>query len=222
MFRTVYHTLYDVTSNRVKSERLTSLPAVLEAGLRIADSDGLDALSMRRLADELGVGAMTLYSYVRTKEELLDGIAGLVLTELPLDDPGQESWQERLEIAMHQLHVALVQHPGVAQILVSRQAPIPALDRFRETLLAILADAGFPSARAVGIVSALACYASGFAQFELHRTQVKPADEAARLRRLPRTDFPHLSETADAYAGHLSQDAFTFGLRSFIRGLQTS
>jgi AcrR family transcriptional regulator len=213
--------MYDVTGNRVRSERLTSLPAVLEAGLRIADSEGLDALSMRRLADDLGIGAMTLYSYVRTKNELLDGIADIVLTALPHDDP-HEIWQERLELAMHHLHVALVAHPGVAQILVSRQVPIPQLDSFRETLLAILADAAFPPPRAVQIVSALACYASGFAQFELHRSQVQPADEAARLRGLPRSGFPHLTEMADDYAGHLSQDAFSFGLRSFIRGLETA
>jgi hypothetical protein len=59
---------------------------------------------------------------------------------VPPDDP-HEIWQERLELAMHHLHVALVARPGVAQILVSRQVPIPQLDSFGETLLAILADA---------------------------------------------------------------------------------
>lgn len=207
------------TRHRAASESRLSLEAVLDAGLRVADGEGLEALTMRRLATELGVGAMTPYSYVRTKEELLDGIAGLVLGALPPEHDAEASWQARLEHAAQRLHATLRAHPGVAQIVASRRTPIPALDRFRETLLSIFDDAGFPLEVAVQAVSALASYAAGFANVERYRAQVSPGDEAARLRALPRDAFPRLHDGAASYAGHISQDAFTLGLRSFIGGL---
>jgi TetR/AcrR family transcriptional regulator, tetracycline repressor protein len=200
-------------------ERL-SRRAVLEAGLRVADAAGLPALTMRRLAAELGVGAMTPYGYVTTKQELIDGIAALVLADLPPDESPGDPWQSRLERAVRGLREALRQHPGVAQIVASRRAPIPALDRFRENLLTILHDAGFPVGVAVQAVSALASYAAGFAAVEEQRCGVDRAVESARLAALPRGAFPRLSESAEAYAGHISPDAFTLGLRSFIAGLQ--
>jgi AcrR family transcriptional regulator len=202
-----------------RTERLISLDDVLGAGLRIADAEGLDALSMRRVADALGVSAMTLYRYVQSKEDLLDGIANLVLSSMPADHPERATWQERLARVAHQMHDALREHPGVAQILASRQEPIPALDRWRETLLAILLNSGFEPTHAVKIVSALAAYTAGFAHIEAYRSGTERDAEATRLRRLPRDEFPLLSEHANAYAGHVSQGAFITGLNAFINGL---
>ncbi|HEY1966476.1 MAG TPA: TetR/AcrR family transcriptional regulator C-terminal domain-containing protein [Pseudonocardia sp.] len=206
-------------AGRRRPERLISVDEVLEVGLRIADGEGLNALSMRRVADELGVGAMTIYSYVRSKEEMLDGIATRVLGNLPADDPSRDGWRERLELAAHHLHVALRDHPGVAQIVGSHRGPIPALDHYREKMLGILLDAGIPAGRAGQVLSALAAYAAGFAHIEQSRAGNEPSDEVRRLRRLPRDEFPHLSDNAEAYANHVSQEAFTLGLRSFIAGL---
>lgn len=195
------------------------LETILQAGLRIVDEHGLQALTMRRLGAELDAGAMTVYGYVRTKQELVDAVAALVLARVPADDRPADPWQERLERAVDSLHTVLVEHPGVGQIVASRRSPIPALDRFRETLLTILADAGFAPEVAVQAVSALASYAAGFAAVEQHRAAVAPANEAARLHALPGDAFPHLRAAADAYAGHVSKDAFTLGLRSLIAGL---
>jgi AcrR family transcriptional regulator len=195
------------------------LETILEAGLRIVDEHGLEALTMRRLGAELQAGAMTVYGYVRTKRELVDGIAALLLSDLPLEDRPGDPWQQRLERAVDSLHTALREHPGVGQIVASRRAPIPALDRFRETLLSIFDDAGFPADVAVQAVSALASYAAGFAAVERHRADVSAATEATRLRALDDHEFPRLRAAADAYAGHVSQDAFTLGLRSLIAGL---
>jgi AcrR family transcriptional regulator len=192
---------------------------ILEAGLRIADAEGLEALTMRRLAAELDVAPMTAYTYVRTKEELVDGVAALVLAELPIEDEPGDPWQKRLEHAVHALYSALLEHPGVAQIVPSRRGPIPALDRFRETLLTILDDAGFKPGVAVQAVSALASYAEGFAATAQDRAGADPKVEASRLRGLPRDDFPRLSASADLYARHISEDAFLVGLRSLIAGL---
>ena len=142
-----------------------------------------------------------------------------MLGALPPEHCGEARGRRRLERAVQRLHATLREHPGVAQIVASRRTPIPALDRFRETLLSIFDDAGFPIEVAVQAVSALASYAAGFANVERHRAQVSPADEAARLRALPHDAFPRLHDGAASYAGHISQDAFTLGLRSFIGGL---
>jgi AcrR family transcriptional regulator len=196
---------------------MDKLESILRAGLRIADEHGLQALTMRRLAAELNSGAMTAYGYVRTKQELLDAIAALVLSDLPLDDRPDDSWQHRLERAVDSLHTVLREHPGVGQIVASRRAPIPALDRFRETLLSIFDDAGFSAEVAVKAVSALAAYAAGFAAVEHQREHVSPEIEAVRLSNL--NEYPRLAAAADAYAHHVSRDAFTLGLRSLIAGL---
>jgi AcrR family transcriptional regulator len=202
-----------------RRERLVSIDDILAAGLKVADEEGLEAVSMRRVGDEVGVGAMTLYRYVQSKEDLLDGIANLVLGVLPGDDPEHHHWRQRLERSAHHLHNALRDHPGVAEIIAARRHPIPALDRWRETQLGILLDAGLRPEHAVQTVSALAAYTAGFAHAQRYRTGAEPETEATRLRRLPREDFPLLAEHANLYAGHLSQDAFTFGLRTFVDGL---
>jgi len=206
-------------SSATQQQPRLSLPLVLETGLRIADEEGLEALTMRRLAAELDVTTMATYTYVRTKEELVDAIAALVLADLPFDDRPGDTWERRLEHVVHALYTALREHPAVAQIVPSRRRPIPALDGFRETLLTILDDAGFEPEISVQAVSALTSYAAGFAATAQARSEARPDDEAARLRGLPRESFPRLSSSADLYARHISEDAFLVGLRSFIAGL---
>jgi hypothetical protein len=73
--------------------------------------------------------------------------------------------------------------------------------------------------RAAQCCSTLAAYAAGFAAIEGYRSSVSAEDEAARLRGLSREEFPRLSASADAYAHHVSQDAFTLGLKAFIAGV---
>jgi AcrR family transcriptional regulator len=206
-------------SQHDETDRLTSLPAVLEAGLRLIDEHGLRALSMRRLANELGIGAMTVYTYVRTKQELLDGIADMVLNQLTPGQPDDGTWQENLRSVVTSLHDALRAHPGVIEIVATRGVPIPALDQFRERLLAIFHRAGFDNQRAVELVSVFSIYATGFAQMERARTDLVPDVEAARMRGLRRDQFPNLSESGDAYATHISEHAFIVGLTSLIKGL---
>jgi AcrR family transcriptional regulator len=208
-----------MTESAEETDRVTSLHAVLETGLRIMDEEGLKALSIRRLATELGIGSMTPYVYVRTKQELLDKIADLVLNENFPAPPAGGTWQEELDFVVRHLYEALRGHPGVIEIVAGRGVPIPALDRFRERMLDILDRAGFSSQRAVEIVSICSIYATGFAQMGLARAGLDREAEAARLRGLLRNEFPHLTRVAEDYASHISEHAFETGLTSLIRGL---
>jgi AcrR family transcriptional regulator len=204
---------------RVRRPMLTSVEEAVAAGVAIIDAEGLEALTIRRLAESLGIGAMTLYSYFRTKDELLDRIAEQVFGEMERQIPAQGGWETRLTIAMSRLQATLREHPGAAALSLSRRGPLPALDHFRETILGILHEAGFPRREAVNALTALIFYVTGDTIIEHARTAAQAEKERARLSKLSPAEFPHLSAVAALYAGHVSQDAFEVGLRNLIAGL---
>ena len=115
---------------------------VARAALAIVDEDGLDALSMRRVADDLGVGTMTLYSYVRGKDELLDAVIDAAVEDVePFS--GQGSWQDQVRELMKISRDVLTRHPGLVQICFRRPVLRPEALRFGESGLGILTRAGF-------------------------------------------------------------------------------
>ncbi|MGH9023697.1 MAG: TetR/AcrR family transcriptional regulator, partial [Acidimicrobiia bacterium] len=124
-------TTQPTTPNRRNSRRLSTVGEVLETGLRILSAEGIEAVSMRRLAGELGLSPMAIYSYVETKDELLDGIAALALGDLVVEARDGETWQDGLIRSMTELHDALRNNPGVSDLLLSRPPPIATLDGFR-------------------------------------------------------------------------------------------
>jgi AcrR family transcriptional regulator len=196
-------------------ERVTSFENVLDTAERILDQEGLNALTMRRLADELGVSSMTVYGYLANKDELLQAVAARVLGGLEHQSESL-GWERRLTDVATELRRLLRKHPGVTEIVLSR--PAPALDRFRETMLSILSEAGFEVQDAIDILVVTSCYALGFAHSELVRTSTDLKEVAQRLGRLPAADFPHLTAAADKASRPLRDDTFEIGLRSLIRG----
>jgi len=111
----------------VTSPRRTPLSRdrVLRAAAALADRDGIGALTMRKLGQELGVEAMSLYKHVANKDEVLDGLAELVLAEfeLPTDDVG---WREAMHRRASSARTALTRHPW-APAVISRSGPLPLL-----------------------------------------------------------------------------------------------
>jgi len=208
------------TRARRSDLRATSLEACLDAALEIIDHGGLDSLTIRSLAERLGIAAMTVYSYVRDKDELLDRIAVRLLGAVRESVPARGRWQARLTSMMTSLHDALRLHPGVAAISVTPRGPIAALDPFRESLLRVLHDAGFPPRDAVNALTALVTYVTGYSMVEHARTETHVEQERWRLARLPKDRFPLLAEAADLYATQFSQRTFQAGLKSLIDGLE--
>jgi TetR/AcrR family tetracycline transcriptional repressor len=123
---------------------------VLTAALRLADEHGLAGLSMRKLADSLHVEAMSLYNHVRSKGDLLDGVAGLVFGSFPLPDTALP-WDERLRLLLLGAHQVLTEHPVVVRALAAEQANPRSLDalRFIDAVLGALFDAGLDERDAV-------------------------------------------------------------------------
>jgi AcrR family transcriptional regulator len=197
---------------------LSTRAELLDAALRVIDEYGLAALSMKRVADELGIGVMTVYGYVKTKDELVDAVTHHALSALTATPP-EGSPADRITSAIRLLYQALGQHAGVLEVLLNGPAPGAALDPLREDLLAILDEVGLTGPEAMDALSILYSYAVGFAATERSRNRHSTAAEQRRVEGLSAERFPHLSVAVDDYASRLSVRAFEAGLHSLIAGL---
>jgi AcrR family transcriptional regulator len=190
--------------------------------MRILDEEGLDALSVRRIGAELRVAPMTVYTYVATKDELLDAISARALEEFTSREICDGAWEEQVVVLTEDLYRGIREHPGVADLIAHRPPPVQALDRYRERMLTLLHAGGFSGKAAVDALTALVCHAFGHAQAAQGRRGAEPTAEARRLRRLPADEFPLLTQSADIYSTHLSDDAFETGLRALLAGLKAT
>ena len=134
---------------------------VLRAATRILDADGRAALTMRRLADDLGVKAPSLYVHVRSKEELLTGVLDDVLGEVALP-PVTRSWRSSLVAGFGEYRRVLVRHPGAVTLLTERTRVSPVQVRLVERSIELLERAGLRTEQAVGVHVTLVAYTLGF------------------------------------------------------------
>jgi AcrR family transcriptional regulator len=189
---------------------------VLTTALELIDREGSEASSMRRIADELGVGAMTLYGYVRNREQLVEGVTALAFAELSHEPPLKASWEHKVRTDAANLYALCRRHPNLVPLILEQTYASPGLFRMRERMLGTLQLAGFDRETALWALGALTSYALGFG-----RTQSNaPIEFPEQLRALPPSEFPYLSAAADSYPTHLSDDAFAYGLNALLRGLR--
>lgn len=199
---------------QIPSTARLSRERVLRAALDLADAEGLGALTMRRLAADLDVGVMSLYRYVETKQDLLDGIVHLAMKPLSGGEPQRGTWESQMPAAIRQLYAALRAHPGATQALAGGLIPGPALDPTRDALLGILLAAGFDRGQAVTYLHTMFTYAIGFAVVAGHNP-VAAVPDADRI-----AAFGHLSGAAEEFAGRFSQESFDAGLDVIIAGMR--
>jgi len=204
---------------------------VLEVAIRIGDEESLDALTMRRLAADLGVGTMTLYSYFRNKNELLDGMADEILGSLVL--PPMEGYDaaEALAVIAHCLRDMMRAHPFVVRLFGSRTTRRKrAMRGSYEQVLEALIDIGLAPTDAVHAYGLLLVYALGFSGYELPRPwgrnpeDLEGVDELRRQRglfyqALPRDEFPVMVSLSDTLVTLPSDEQFEWGLRVLIKGM---
>ncbi len=139
--------------------------SVLSAALELADADGLAAVSMRAVAERLGVTPMALYRHVGDKDGLLDGLVERLLVELPLPDPALP-WRERLAGMADGMRVTARRHPQVFPLLLLRSAKTTAARRRREAIYQALGDAGVADVDVPRIERVLSTFALAFATSE--------------------------------------------------------
>jgi len=198
---------------------------VLRAALRIADEGGLEALSMRAIGSRLGVEAMSLYHHVAGKDEVLDGIADLVLTEIDL--PADEvDWRAAMRARALSAREAFARHPWAPALVDARVRGGPGRLRYLETVLAILRRAGFTLENAERAFSLLDAYLYGFCQQSATRAATDAGGAGAAkafLRALSTQEFPNLAAMAALQAagpGHDEDRDIEFGLDLILDGLQ--
>ena len=196
---------------------------ILEAAMTIVDRDGLDRLSMRRLADEVGMSPMSLYYHVPNKSALYDLILDAVMSDVDLsgDDPSQPI-EQRVIAAGLALRAALLEHPNAGPLALSRSLhTVPQL-RPVETILGMLFDAGVAAGDAMSIVNIMgqvvfgttAAYATRVTENEYSDAEHEGEPSAVTLE-----EFPNLSRVAREAECVGFEGDFERGLRALVRGL---
>ena len=200
--------------------RSLTLPALTEAALRVVDRDSLAGLSMRSVADELGIGTMSLYRYVEGREQLEGLLVEHVTCAIDLDVPARLQWDKRIVTLLQRLRDALAEHPALIPLLVSRRHIERSSLRLAEALLEALTEAGFSGKRRVFALRALLSYTVGALQFQTLGPLSGGGTDA--MAQLPQDQYPLLAETARAARKVTPQEEFQRGLELLLRGLRES
>jgi AcrR family transcriptional regulator len=194
--------------------------AIVAAAIAVADADGLAAVSIRRVAGDLGTRPMSLYTHIASKEDLLDLMVNEVIAEALVPEPLPEDWRAAVrEIALRS-HDAFVNHPWVVQAFGQRPRFGPNSLRHAEQSLAAVADLGLDERTAATLLGIVDEYALGHAM----RSLIAPSEDELRgiftetLRSaVDLSEFPHLAAAGVATP---SDDAFEIGLDALIAGLE--
>lgn len=197
---------------------------VLRAALTLADAQGLDALSMRALGAELGVKAMSLYNHVKDKEDLLDGMVGLVVAEIEAPSACLP-WREAMERRAISAHTVLMRHPWACGLLMSRVNVSPAMLAYIDATLLCLTQAGFSLPMADHAWNALDCFIYGFTLQRLNFPFVPNEYAAAAASYLPSlsaAQYPtmHALTVQVATGRHDGLQELGFGLGLILDGLE--
>jgi AcrR family transcriptional regulator len=198
---------------------------VLAAAIALADAGGIEALTMRRLGQELGVEAMSLYKHVANKDALLDGMVDLVFAEIELPSADTD-WRTAMRDRAVSTRAALTRHPWATPLMQSRKAPGPATLRHHDTVIGTLRGAGFSVELTAHAFSVLDGYIYGFAmqQRSLPFDTLEEAQEVGRqmFARMPAGAYPHLTELTVQHIlqpGYDYGDEFEYGLDLILDGL---
>lgn len=201
---------------------------VLSTALALVDSEGLEALTMRRLGQELNRDPMSLYRYAANRAALLDGVTELVLDELAIF-PEDPDWQSQLRKIAHDLRLLALRHPNVVPLLVTRPLSTPLglrpLGTLRplEQILSLLIDAGFEPADALHVYRAYYGFLYGHILNELQEFIVDPEENEALLRlglhRLPPKEFPRLRALGPVLTDYDGAAELDQGISILLAGL---
>jgi AcrR family transcriptional regulator len=196
------------------------------AAVKLADREGIEALSMRKLGQDVGVEAMSLYNHVRNKDDILNGMVDVVFSEIDLPSIDAH-WSEAMRQRAISARRALLRHPWAIGLMESRVKPGPATLRHHDSVLRSLRTAGFSTEMAAHAYSVLDSYIYGFTLNELSL----PFDDSAQVEKVagnilqanPVGEYPYLAEMAMEVAmkpGYNYGNEFEFGLNLILDGLK--
>jgi AcrR family transcriptional regulator len=198
---------------------------VLQAAIGLADEAGIEALSMRRLGQALGVEAMSLYNHVANKDDILNGIVERVESEIVLPAP-EADWKPALRTIAMSAHDVFERHPWAASLTLSAVGDRPARWRYMNAILGCLREAGFSAELTDHAYHALESHIAGFTlwagQLQVD-AEALPELAATFLRELPVDELPYLVEHVHQHLKEPrpgDEGAFAFGLDLILDGLE--
>jgi AcrR family transcriptional regulator len=199
---------------------------VLDAAVSLVDEKGLGALTMRELGQRLGVEAMSLYNHVANKDDILDGMVDLVVSEidLPSDTVG---WKQAMRRRATSAQAVFARHPWVSGLIDARPSSGPARLRYFDQMVGTLRRAGFSLEASAHAFSILDSYIYGFGRQQLGISAESDASPEAMaeafLQAIPADEYPYLREMVVDYAipaGYDEAADFDFGLTLILDGLE--
>jgi AcrR family transcriptional regulator len=202
-----------------------SREAVVRAAVRIADEGGLEALTMQRVAEQVGAEAMSLYRHVRNKEDLLDGTVDLVYAEMDLPRSGV-GWRTAMRERAISARDVLRRHPWAISLMESRSSPGSANLRHHDSVSGVLLDAGFSGVTATRAYNLLDSYIYGFVLQEttlpFSTKDEMEAQATSMMGELAPGEYENLRAVAAELvaAGFTYADEFEFGLDLILDGIQ--
>ncbi|MEU4744969.1 TetR/AcrR family transcriptional regulator [Actinosynnema sp. NPDC023658] len=200
---------------------------VVRTGLDLLLREGLDAVSMRRVAQALDTGPASLYAHVATKDELLELMLDQVLEEVPLPAPDPDRWQAQVRDLLRAQVQAMGAYPGIAKVAWQVLIPVgPNALRHGEALLSLLRAGGLSLTHAAYAADALSLYTKAFACEGSAWMSVDQAEVAARGRQmgeylssLPSGAFANMAAMGELFTAETATERFEFGIDMLLGGL---
>ena len=216
------------SSKRPTRRTALTVEAIVNAAIEVLDEAGVVGLSMRRVADQLGTGAASLYAHVSGKDELLELVFDELVGQVPLPDPDPKVWREQVRQMARDLRAVLISHRDAALAGLGRIPTTPKALVAAETLVATLRAGGL-SDRAIALgLDQLTLYVSaeafetGLMEYGRDPEDVERYYEDVHVfyLRLPADRFPVLASVVDDITGPEGEERFEFGLDVLIAGLE--
>ena len=211
---------------RAEGRTPLSRERVLTVAVALADRDGIEGLSMRKLGQELGVDAMALYRHVQSKDDLLDGIVEMIVGEIDRARP-DGTWKHALREQVMAARRVMLRHPWARRVLEERGTAGVAIIGYVESILAILLDGGFTIDLAHHTLHVMGSRIFGFSQDLFDDSgRVVPSPEAAAMLAQTMERYPRVRELAGSVShegvlGACDDDfEFAFGLDLILDGLE--
>jgi AcrR family transcriptional regulator len=204
--------------------------AIVGTALGLLDREGLAGFSMRRVAEELGTGAASLYWHVGSRDGLLDLIMDEVIGEQEVPDPEPQRWQEQIKEVARTMRTTIRRHRDIVEVSIGRVPMGPNALRYTERVVAILRAGGVPDELAVQSYLLLISVVNGFTmdetgyEAETEAGEAPPLEEGAEmvgdyLGSLPAEEFPNTIEVAAHFADADQEGRFELLLDLFVDGL---
>ena len=199
----------------VTRRRPLSRERVLRAALELVDAEGVEALTMRRLGRELGIEAMSLYGYVRSKQDLVEGVVEQVFRQMPLIVPGPGTWQDRIRHHAATYRQVLLDHPHAVRLVAGRPLVTEGTAAFVESALAELRSLGLDLDSADRVLGVIASFTLGLVAEQVGNqtrpwSHPDPVDEAR---------FPLVAALGEMKPADYDQE-FELGLDFIVAGLE--